>query len=145
MSKFDEFVDEFVFMAKNAADIASKKTGEVVETGRLKYQIKQTEWDLEKAYAKLGAIFYESKRSNEDFSDAVTLAIKEIDDLKLKITHVEETLRTYRKVKKCSKCNQECEMSASFCVHCGAPLADEPIVVEVNFTEEPKEPENFED
>lgn len=139
MSKFDEFVDEFVFMAKNAADVASKKTGEYVETGKMKIQVKQSEWDLEKAYAKLGAIFYESKRSSEDFSGAITLAINEIDDLKEKIVHIEETLRAYRKVKKCTKCGQECEMTASFCVHCGAPVADEPIPVEVTPDEAPKE------
>ncbi len=130
MSKFDEFIDEFVFMAKNAADVASKKTGVVVETGKLKYQIKQSEWDLEKAYAKLGAIFYESKRSSEDFSDAILLATSEIDDLKLKASRLEEALRAYRKVKKCTKCEQDNDTSAAFCVRCGAPLADEPIQAE---------------
>lgn len=131
MSKFDEFIDEFVFMARNAADVASKKTGEVVETGKIKYQIKQAEWDLEKAYTKLGAIYYESKNSKEDFSDAITLAIDEIDNLKLKLTRLEETLRTYRKVKKCPKCGSDSDISASFCVGCGTPLADEPIAAEV--------------
>lgn len=138
MSKFDEFIDEFVFMAKNAADVASKKTGEVVEVGKIKYQIKQAEWDLEKAYTKLGAIYYESKHSNEDFSEAVSLAINEIDDFKLKITHFEETLRTYRKVKKCAKCGQDSDVSAAFCVHCGAPLGDDPIPVEVDDTDADK-------
>lgn len=138
MIKFDEFIDEFVFMAKNAADVASKKTGEVVEAGKLKYQIKQAEWDLEKAYTKLGAIYYESKQSNEDFSDAVTLAISEIDDFKLKITHLEETLRSYRKVKKCTKCGQDSEAAAAFCVHCGAPLGSDPIPVDVEDTDTEK-------
>lgn len=131
MSKFDDFIDEFVFMAKNAAGVASKKTEEVVEISKLKYQIKQAEWDLEKAYAKLGAIVYESKRSSEDFSDAILLATSEIDDLKQKAAHMEDTLRTYRKVKKCAKCGQDSDSSAAFCVHCGAPLEDDPIPVEV--------------
>lgn len=133
MSRFDEFIDEFVFMAKSAADVASKKTGEVVEISKLKYQIKQAEWDLERAYAKLGAIAYESKRSNEDFNDAVVLATGEIDDLKLKIAGYEEALRAYRKVKKCSKCEYDNDVSAIYCVRCGLLLDN---------TETPADPDN---
>lgn len=127
MGRFDEFLDEFVFMAKSAADAASKKTGEVVEVSKLKYQVKQTEWDLEKAYAKLGAIVYESKRSDEDFSDAVLLATGEIDDLKARMSDIEDALRAYRKAKKCEKCSYDNEAGAAYCTRCGSPLEGDPI------------------
>ena len=127
MSRFDEFVDEFVFMAKNAADVASKKTGEVVEIGKLKYQQKQAEWDLEKAYAKLGAIYYESQNSHEDFKDAIFLAGSEIDELKEKIKQTEESIRAYRKLQRCDKCGADNEVNALFCSRCGSPVSDAPI------------------
>ena len=122
MSRFDEFVDEFVFMAKSAAGVASKKTGEVVEISKLKYQIKQAEWDIEKAYAKLGAIVYESKRSTEDFADAILLATGEIDDLNLKIDALEEKLRSFKKAQKCGKCGKENDTNATYCAYCGTVL-----------------------
>lgn len=131
MSMFDEFIDEFVFMAKNAADAASKKTGEVVETGKLKYQQKQSEWDLEKAYAKLGAIYYESKHSDEDLTDAILLATSEINELKAKIDRIEDSLRSYRKVKKCEKCGKDNDAGAQYCSRCGSPLGDEPLDIPV--------------
>jgi hypothetical protein len=129
MNKFEGFIDEVLFMAKNAADVASKKTGEVVEIGRLRYQIKQAEWDLEKAYAKLGAIAYQSKRGDEDLGEALDLALQEIDDLKKKSAEMEEALLAYKKVKKCEKCGQENESNALYCIKCGAPL-DPPEPVE---------------
>lgn len=122
MSKFDEFIDEFVFMAKNAAGAASKKTNEVFEISKLKYQMKQVEWDIEKAYAKLGAIVYESKRSNDDFADAILLATSEIDDLKLKLDSFEESLQSQRRVKKCEHCDKSNDASAFYCAYCGSPL-----------------------
>lgn len=139
MSRFDDFVDEFVFMAKNAADAASKKTGEVVEISKLRYQIRQTEWDIEKAYAKLGAIIYESKRSAEDFTDAILLATGEIDDLKLKRDQFEAKLRTYRKVQKCAKCEKENDMSASYCARCGSLLDGAVAAAGPGYEEAPEE------
>lgn len=123
MSRLDEFVDEFIFMAKNAADVASKKTGEVVEISRLKYQVKQTEWDIEKSYAKLGAIVYESKRTTEDLADVISLTIAEIDDLNLKLDLLEEKLRAYKKVTKCPACGKDNDLNLSFCGYCGSPMA----------------------
>ncbi len=125
MGKIEGFIDEFLFMAKSAADVASKKTGEVVEIGKLRYQIKQAEWDLEKAYAKLGAIAYESRRGGDDLDDALALAVKEIDEIKQKSAEMEEALRAFKKVKKCPKCGQENESNALYCIRCGAPLEDE--------------------
>ena len=130
MNKFEGFIDEVLFMAKSAADVASKKTGEVVEIGRLHYQIKQAEWDLEKAYAKLGAIAYESRRGGEDLGEALDLAMEEIDSLKKRSVEMEEALRVYKKVKKCEKCGQENESNALYCIKCGAPLGPPETVAE---------------
>ena len=131
MSRLNEFVDEFIFMAKSAADVASKKTGEVVEISKLKYQVKQAEWDIEKAYAKLGAIVYESKRSAEDLSDVISISVAEVDDLNLKLDLLEEKLRAYKNVTKCASCGKDNDTDLAFCGHCGKPLAKAPIEVEV--------------
>ena len=139
MSRFDEFVDEFVFMAKNAADVAGKKTGEVVEVARLKYQQKQAEWDLEKSYAKLGAIYHESQNSKEDFRDAIELAMNEITGLKENIKKIEESIRAYRKVQRCGKCAADNDVSALYCSGCGSPLDDAPIDIDVPVPVKPDE------
>jgi predicted nuclease with TOPRIM domain len=125
MSRFDEFVDEFVFMARNAADVATKKTGEVVETSKIRYQMKQVEWEIEKAYAKLGAIVYEAKKSADSFDEVIALAVSEIDDLKTRYEELGEKLRTYKNVVRCPGCGKENDMNGAFCSRCGTPLAVE--------------------
>lgn len=125
MSRFDEFVDEFVFMAKNAADVATKKTGEVVEVSKIRYQMKQVEWEIEKAYAKLGAIVYEAKKSTDNFDEVTQLAISEIDDLKERYDNLAEKMRMYKNVVKCPGCGRENDIADSFCSRCGSPLITE--------------------
>lgn len=142
MSRFDDFVDEFVFMAKSAADVASKKTGEMVETSKVRYQMKQVEWEIEKAYAKLGAIFYESRKSKDSFDEVIQLAVSEIDDLKKRYDALADQLRAYKNVIKCPGCGKENEITDSFCNRCGSPLVTEETFetppsgrpVEVDFT-----------
>jgi rRNA maturation endonuclease Nob1 len=123
MSRFDEFVDEFVFMARNAADVASKKTGEVVETSKIRYQMKQVEWEIEKAYAKLGAIVYEAKKSADNFDEVIGLAVSEIDDLKARYEDLGEKMRNYKNMVKCPGCGKENDLNGAFCSRCGTPLA----------------------
>lgn len=140
MGRFDEFVDEFVFMAKNAADVAGKKTGEVVELGKLRYQVKQAEWDVERTYTKLGALVYESKRGGENLDDAIKLVLDEIDEIKLRIERLEESVRAYKKVKKCPKCEKENMLDALFCTRCGMALDEND---ETTATEPAEEPIDF--
>lgn len=122
MSKFDDFVDEFIFMAKNAADVASRKTSEIVESNKVRYQLKQLEWEIEKAYAKLGAIYYESRRSNDNFDEIIQLAISSIDDLKSRYEESADTMRIYQNVMKCKECGNENNINSSFCSTCGSSL-----------------------
>lgn len=125
MSKFDEMLEEFLFKARNVADVAGKKTSEVVESGKLRYQAKQLEWDIEKTYAKLGAIVYESKRSTENFEEIISLAVSEIDALKERLEDLEGKLRTVKRVVKCESCGKENDLSARFCARCGSALEEE--------------------
>ncbi len=135
MSVFEELFDDFMDRAKSVADSATRKTGEVVDMGKLRYEIKQTQWDIEKTYAKLGAIVYESKKSSESYDEVIELAISEIDSLCSKLQELELRLRAYKRVVKCHHCGKENDQNFLFCSRCGSNLqteeAAEPDVVEV--------------
>lgn len=125
MSKIDELFDGILYKAKSVADVAGKKTGDVVNFSKLKYQVKQTQWDIEKSYAKLGAFVYESKKSAEDFTDLIDLAVNEIDLLCEKLENLEQQILACRKVIKCSGCGKENELTNSYCARCGSSLEDD--------------------
>lgn len=135
MSVFEELFDDFMDRAKSVADSATRKTGEVVDMGKLRYEIKQTQWDIEKTYAKLGAIVYESKKSSESYDEVIELAISEIDSLCSKLQELELRLRAYKRVVKCHHCGKENDQNFLFCSRCGSNLQTEevaePDVVEV--------------
>jgi len=122
MSKFEEFFDDFKGRAKTVYGTASKVTSDVVDMGKVRYQIKQTQWEIEKTYAKLGAICYETKKGGENLEEVRELAIAEIDALNEKLEELEKRLRTYKKVGKCSSCGKENDVEFSFCSRCGTPL-----------------------
>ena len=123
MSKFEELMDELMIKAREAAGVATKKTGEVVEIGRLSYQIKQTQWDVEKLHARLGSIVYEARKNpEENYDEVIDLAVNEIDLLNAKIKDLEERLRACKGVSKCPVCGKENDLSHVFCSRCGAVL-----------------------
>jgi predicted nucleic acid-binding Zn-ribbon protein len=92
MSRFDDILEDVIGKAKVAADITAKKTSEVVEFGKLKYRAKTVAWDIEKAYAKLGALVYEARKSDESFDDAILLVMEELDKLNAKLDDLENQL-----------------------------------------------------
>lgn len=118
-------IEELMAMAKSAAGVASKKTGEVVESGKLMYQSKQIEWEIEKAYAKLGAIVYEAQKSEDDFEQVIQMAVGEIDELKVRYEDCADKLRAQKNVQVCPQCGYNNELSAFFCNRCGAMLTGE--------------------
>ena len=122
MNKFEGLLDEVKGKAKNMYGVASKAASEVADMGKVRYQIKQTQWDIEKTYAKLGSVVYESKKSGEDLEDVVNLSIAEVDSLNEKLDELEKRLRSYKKVGKCTSCHKDNDTDASFCGGCGAKL-----------------------
>lgn len=143
MSRFEDMFDDFMDKARSVADTATKKTGEVVDMSKIRYEIKQTQWDIEKTYAKLGAIYYESRKSSESFEEVIELALSEIDALVNKLEELEVRLRSYKKVTKCPSCGKENDQSFFFCSRCGAdirPPEPEPEPVEAEVVEPAQEP-----
>ena len=75
-----DFFDDMVNKAKEAIDVASKKTSEVVNTQKQKFDIASLESKRAKDYAVLGEIYYNKIKDgaveDENVSELV-LAIKE--------------------------------------------------------------------
>ena len=125
MSKFEELFDEFKDKAKTVYGTASKMTSDAVDMGKVRYQIKQTQWEIEKTYAKIGAIVYEAKKGGEGMDDIIALAIAEVDAYNERLEELEKRLRSYKRVDKCPSCGKENDVDFSFCSRCGTVLERE--------------------
>jgi len=92
--------EEVVSKAKTVADTTGKRTGEMVELGKLKYKAKQISWEIERTYAKLGVIVYESKKTGGDFSTVIAAAVEELDKLNVDLDRLEEKIRDFKKTER---------------------------------------------
>lgn len=122
MSNFERVFDDFMGRARNMYGVASKATSDVVDMGKIRYQIKQAKWDIEKTYAKLGSVVYEMRKGAENLDDVVTLAVAEIDSLGERVEELEKQLRTYKRLGKCESCGAENDVEASYCSKCGSKI-----------------------
>ncbi len=77
--------DDLITSAKNLVDIAGKKTDNVVEVSKLKYQCVQMTSDLRSLYEKLGNAVYTMVKADFDNKELMDSLIEEIDSLKEKI------------------------------------------------------------
>jgi hypothetical protein len=89
MASFDKFFSDVKSKAVSAADFAGKKTTEAVETGKLKYELKQAAAKAEKLYTQIGTIVYEAKKKGEDFEDLIEFSIRELDELNERMSQLE--------------------------------------------------------
>ena len=87
-----EFFDEAVGKAKDIFDVACKKTGAAVNTGKLKMEIATNETKMAKDFEALGKIYFESIKDSDDL-DSKTAKIRDlIAEKQNKIEAIKEEL-----------------------------------------------------
>lgn len=87
-----DFFDEAVGKAKDIFDVARKKTGDAVNTGKLKLEIATIETKMAKDFEALGKIYFESIKDSDDL-DTKTANIRDlIAEKQKKIDAIKEEL-----------------------------------------------------
>lgn len=117
-----DFFDDMVNKAKEAIDVASKKTGEVVNTQKQKFDIASLESKRAKDFTVLGEIYYNKLKDgaveDENVSELV-LAIKEKSE---KIDKLKAEVNSAKNKRICPKCGAAIEQTSNYCNACGAKL-----------------------
>lgn len=117
-----DFFDDMLSKAKDAIDVASKKTGEVVNTQKQKFDIAALESKRAKDFAVLGEIYYnkikDGEASDENISELV-LSIKEKSD---KIDKLKAEINNAKNKRICPKCGAAIDQISNYCNACGEKL-----------------------
>ncbi len=116
------FLDDFKFMATDAAQLASKKVNEVYGIAKIKMEIGEKQSNLRNLYKELGEIVYKNIKEQTEDADAVEDKIMEIDYVVEDIANLKKQYREVKKVIICPSCNAEIEESANFCPKCGSEI-----------------------
>ena len=135
INSFNSLLDKAI----SVANVAGKKTEEMVEASKLKIQEVSVNADLANCYEKIGSLVYSSKKFGADNEQEIAQLRRALD-------------RFNREVRKCPNCGASCATDAHFCSRCGMVLHEETSVVvpeevqqsEVPEQEAPSEPEKQE-
>lgn len=117
-----DFFDDMVNKAKEAIDVASKKTGEVVNTQKQKFDIASLESKRAKDYAVLGEIYYNKIKDGAVEDENVSELVLAIRAKSEKIEKLKAEVNSAKNKRICPKCGAAIEQTSNYCNACGAKL-----------------------
>ena len=116
-------LEELRERAKDFADAAGKKTNELYELSKYKYESVRISSELKKLYEKLGVTVYKLVRSGSTDNTEIDGITAQIDDAKRRLFQVKAIMAEMQNKKLC-KCGALNPKDAYFCSKCGTKLVD---------------------
>lgn len=136
------FVDKVIHSAKNMANAASEKAGEVYEIGKLRLALASLNSDLDAAYTQLGRLEYDARRNKNDNTVLIEACLAEIDSIQQDMDSLTQEIAEATGERVCPHCAESVAADAAYCPKCGAkmeakaaeaaPLEEDYITVESN-------------
>ena len=116
------FVDEAVVKAKEVFDVAAKKTGDVVETQKLRYKAFGLKSELSKKYEQLGRAYFAQLKDDEDIAEKAQVLVEEIEAKNEEYLEIRDLINSYKNLCTCENCGAKNAKDALFCSKCGEQL-----------------------
>ncbi len=115
MATFESFLN----MAKDAVQTAERKTGEFIDTTKLKMEINRTERELAATFEGLGRLVYDAKKGAEDIDDLMDACVTHIDEMNAQLAKLQEKLAESKNAIRCPACGGLNDQDAAYCKSCG--------------------------
>lgn len=130
------FFDKLSETLTNASKDVSQKAKDFSGVAKLTMDIHTKEDQLQKMYAQIGKLYFESHKDDEttDYEQ-----MSQIKDTLVTIEDMKKELNELKGTKVCPRCGQEVKMADIYCKSCGAKLEDDEIIVDAVVKEAPAE------
>lgn len=122
---YNTFLDEVIEKAREAAKLASRKTGEAVEISKYKMESIHISNEVKKLYEQLGASVYSMVKGGYDNPELVEGLTEEIDAMLLRLDAITEKISEMKSVSRCTACGAKNSLENYYCCRCGARLKTE--------------------
>lgn len=120
-----DFIDDAVTKAKEAFDVACKKTSEVVTTQKQKFDIASLEAKRTKDFEALGRFYYSELKDNEIENEEAARLVAAIDEKNAKIEELRREINNIKNKRLCPKCGASIDKCSVYCNFCGEKLVFE--------------------
>ena len=117
-----EFFDDAVNKTKEVFDVVSKKTGEVINTGKIKYEITSVKAKMQKDFEKLGKMYYSLLKQSKKVPESAEALLRDISEKEMRIETLNAALNELKNCVVCPKCGAPQEKSAVYCNVCGEKI-----------------------
>jgi len=108
--------------AGKAADVASKKAGELLEVTKLNLQVFDLNTEIEIAFKEIGRNVYLTHTGADVDPQVIEEKISAIDEKYARIAEIKKDLASKKRTVVCPNCGKECEKDDIFCRICGTSL-----------------------
>ena len=115
-------VEEVILKAKDLADAAGKKTGDLVQLGKLKLEASETERAISLQLEKIGRLVYAAHKSGESVEQQLGEPYAALEQLAQKLAQINDAMDELRCTKHCNACGQNNAANAAYCQNCGEKL-----------------------
>lgn len=116
------YLDDVISKTRSMAEVMGKKSAEAIEISKRKIELIDCKNKLDKAYAVLGKLEYESLYGKVLDEEAVSKAVEDIDQHATKMKKLEEELNQLQNTKICPACGSEVKHNSIYCSQCGASI-----------------------
>ena len=114
--------EDMLARARAVAESAGKKTGEFVETTKIKMEIADLQREIATLYEGLGRLIYDGRQSGESVEDMVDACIEHLEEQNAYLQKLQDKLLESKNAVRCEDCGAVNEETARYCNHCGKAL-----------------------
>lgn len=118
-------MDIFDDISKNvakAAKIATQKTGDFINQGKIKFALANLQSDLDELYEELGRLHYDNVSLGVSHGAKEAAIIRKIDSLKADMEILKAEVAKAPKERICPECHKTVKNGLSFCPFCGEKI-----------------------
>lgn len=115
-------LDNILLTAKNATDVATKKTNEVLDSSKLKIKCIRLSNEIKGKYEKLGLTIYNIMETGVQDDEVLLDIADEIDSLLIELKATNALLNEKQKEKVCARCGTKNSNITNQCNLCGFDL-----------------------
>ncbi|MEG1880276.1 MAG: zinc ribbon domain-containing protein [Oscillospiraceae bacterium] len=118
-----DFLENVRIVLENATKVVVKKSGEIIDSSKIKYAIFDLNSDIKKLYSEIGEAVYNSRYTDADASDKVEELCQSIKEKQDEIIKLGIRLDDINDSVACPSCGKSCKIDTNFCPYCGGEIA----------------------